>query len=93
MRVKVMLHLSRDEVQKQIPYAMICETRFGKSWNTMKRKRLWVEQFTEAERKHACELFKQAHLWYLVKGVPESIMMYPRTLHLWQRLGEFCASV
>ncbi len=93
MRVGVILEMTHDEVQEQIPYAMICETRFGSKWNTMRRKRLWAEQFTEAERKHASNLFKQSRLWYLVKGVPEKVEMTSNTLALWLKLADFCVAI
>ena len=91
--MKLRLVLNRDEVNEQIPYAMICETRFGRYWDTSRRRRMWVEQFTESERKQAHCLFNQARLWYLVKGVPDEVVMAGKTYELWQKLGAFCASI
>ena len=91
--MKMYLELSHTEVQEQIPYAVICECRESARWNTGRRKRMWKEMFSEAEREAASRLFRQAHLWYLIKGVPESVKMTVNTLHLWNKLGCFCASV
>ena len=93
MKVTTMVKLSHDEVNTNIPYAMICETRYGGHWNTTKRRKRWSEEFTEAERRKACPMFKQAHLWYLVRGVPDEVVMSAETLVFWKRLGDFCASL
>lgn len=85
--------LTHNEVNAQIPYALICMTRYGSSWNTGKRRRRWLEEFTEAERVSASRLFSLAHTWTLVKGVPDEVRMSARTLALWLKLGEFCASI
>ena len=87
------LKLTRDEVARKIPYAMICEMRYGARWETGRRRRAWTANFSEAERKAAGELFKQAHSWYLVKGVPDSVKMKATTFALWMKLAEFCGSL
>lgn len=92
MEMKVMLKLTCDEVRRRIPYAMICETRFGSRWETSKRRRMWKQMFTDQEREAAGRLFRLAYDWYLRKGVPETVEMSTRTLTLWMKLGEFCAS-
>lgn len=90
--MKLDIILTRSEVNERIPYALICQTRYGSRWNTMKRKRIWAEMFTEAERNAAnSRLFMQAHRWHLSKGVPEEVRMCTSTYLLWQKLGEFCA--
>lgn len=93
MQVKTYLFLDRDEIRSAIPYGLIAETRFGSRWNTMRRKRRWKEEFTESERDYAETLFRLAHKWYCVTGVPDEVKMRAKTLGLWQRLGEFCASL
>lgn len=90
---KLEIVLSRDEVQKQIPYAMICETRYGAVWETMRRKRLWKESFTESEKEIAYKLFRQAHSWYLGKGIPDEVRMSLNTRCMWDRLAAFCCSL
>lgn len=89
----IRLTLTRDEVQRNIPYAMICETRYGSAWDTMRRKRRWRDEFTPHERETAYRLFKFAHNWYLVSGVPETVSMDHATLELWSKLAGFCASL
>ena len=86
----LMLNLTRDEIQTEIPYALICEARYGAVWDTGKRRREWKAQFTEAEREKASRLFRLAHMWYLTKGVPDRVTMSMSTFKLWQKLGEFC---
>ena len=93
MKVHTYITLTHDEVNEKIPYALICEMRYGAQWDTGRRRRAWLAQFTEAEREAAGKLFKQAHTWYLVKGVPDEVKMRANTLALWMKLGEFCGSL
>lgn len=81
------------EIQQHLPYAVICEAREGSRWNTMRRRRMWNAEFSESEKRAATSIFRQAHNWYLVKGVPESVRMSGKTLGLWIKLGNFCASL
>lgn len=93
--MKLDLIFSPSELRKHIPYALVCETRYGCRWNTMKRKRLWKEMFTDAERsKISGYMFLQAHRWHLGNGGyrgPQDVRMSTSTYLLWQKLGEFCA--
>jgi hypothetical protein len=90
MKVSTYITLNRDEINQQIPYALVCETMSGAKWNTGKRKRLMKERFTEAEREKIYKLHKQAHNWYLVKGVPDELKLSVKTMLLWQKLANFC---
>lgn len=40
------LVLTSDEVNLRIPYALVCMTRFGAHWETGRRRRRWLEEFT-----------------------------------------------
>ncbi len=91
--MEIYLELSQEEVHREIPYAVICETRYGSRWDTSRRRRRWTAEFTEAERRAASELFPKAHNYYVGRGVPERVKMKPGTLRLWQKLGDFCASI
>lgn len=91
--VKIDVVLTRDEVNANIPYDLICMTRYGAHWETRKRKQRWLAEFTEAERNAASRLFALSHTWFLVKGVPDEVRMSAHTLALWLKLGEFCASI
>lgn len=84
---------SEDEIKHSIPYALICETRESSVWNTMKRKRAWAQQFTDAERDAASRIFSQAHAWTLTTGVPDKVKMSTRTYELWRKIAAFCASI
>jgi len=90
---KLMLVMSCEEVHETIPYAVVCEARYGSRWSTMRRKRRWMAEFTEAEREKAGELFRRAHNWCLGRGIPETVRMSLNTFDLWQRLGAFCGSL
>ena len=90
---RLMIVLDHDEVQNQIPYSLICMTREGSVWNTMRRKRRWKFEFTDAEKEAASKLFRLAHTWTLVKGVPDEVTMSTKTYELWQKLGAFCGSL
>lgn len=91
--MKIMMVFDHDEIKKEIPYDLICETHEGGRWNTFRRKRLWNDMFTEKEQKACGRLFRQAKSWSLVKGAPESLMLTADTLLLWKKLGNFCAVI
>ena len=91
--MKFMLKFSRDEIQKEIPYMVICEAHEGARWNTGRRKRLWNEWFTEQEKEASTRIFRLARSWALVKGAPKTLTLTPATLALWRKLGDFCASL
>ncbi len=84
---------TNKETKALIPFGMICMTRYGSVWNTMRRKRRWKEEFTESERERASRLFKQAYTWECTTGVPETVRMKPSTYNLWQKLAAFCCSL
>ena len=90
---KEMMKLSSTEVHAAIPYSMICMTRYGSSWDTGRRRRAWLSDFSEKERKAAARLFPKARDWTVGRGVPKVVQMSTKTFFLWQKLGEFCASV
>lgn len=85
--------LKRDEIKKTIAYDFICTTRDSSVWNTTRRKRRWKMEFTEEERSEAEKIFKQAHSWTLVKGVPDEVRMNYKTFELWNRIANFCYSL
>ena len=84
------ISLNHDEIQERIPYAVVAETMSGAYWNTGKRKRLMKQYFTESEIEAIYRLHKQAHSWYLVKGVPDEVKMTLNTYELWHKLANFC---
>lgn len=91
--MKTMISLSRDEIQKMLPYAIICQTRYGARWCSAARKRRWMAEFTEKERTAASTIFSKAESMYLKKGVPDDITMSTATFQLWLKIGNFCASL
>ena len=90
---RVCLVLTREQVERDIPFKMVCEARNGSRWDTFTRKRRWAAEFTSAEMAAATTLFRQAQNWTLGKGVPASVRMTETTFDLWKKLGDFCASL
>ena len=84
---------SRDEVEREIPFRVIVETRYGSIWDTYRRKRRWVQEFTPQEREKARKIFMRAHGWYLGKGIPDTVRMSVETYRFWNKLGDFCCSI
>ena len=93
MKVGTYVTLTRNEINRNIPYAVVCETMSGSKWNTGRRKRLFAERFTESEREAIYRLHKQAYTWHLKKGVPDALTLTTKTLLLWQRLASFCCEL
>ena len=92
LQVRLTVYLDREDINQKIPYAMICETRYGARWDTNKRKHTWMKQFTSEERDRAWKMFMTAHKWYF-KGVPDEVEMDASTYMLWLRLADYCASL
>ena len=90
---KRMVKLTAEEVHGNIPYSLICMTRYGSSWDTGRRRRAWLADFSESEREAAGRLFRMAYDWTVGRGVPDKVAMTEKTFRLWQKLGDFCASV
>lgn len=91
MRMEVVFE--HDEIGEAIPYQMICMTRYGSVWNTMRRKRRWKEEFSAYERERLNAMCRQAYQWTCVTGLPQTLKMSMGTYELWNRLTEFCASL
>lgn len=90
---KLEIVFDRDEIEQKLAYRLICETRESSVWDTGRRRRRWVTEFTYREREAAARIFAQAHSWYLVKGLHDSVRMSLGTLELWQKLEAFCGSL
>ena len=90
---KRMMKLTAEEVRASIPYDLICMVRYGCTWSSGRRRRAWLADFTEEERRAAGRLFKQARSWTVGRGVPDEVTMTEKTFHLWRKLAELCASV
>ena len=88
-----MMKLTAEEVRASIPYDLICMVRYGCTWSSGRRRRAWLADFTEEERRAAGRLFKQARSWTVGRGVPDEVTMTEKTFHLWRKLAELCASV
>ena len=93
MKVETYIVMDRDEINRNIPYPIVAETMSSSRWDTGKRKRMMKERFTETEVDAIHRLKKQAHNWYLVKGVPDELRITPHILELWRRLAVFCCEI
>ena len=76
---KIMLVMTHEEVNENIAYNLICFTRYGSAWDTGRRRRAWLADFTEEERRAAGRLFKQARNWTVGRGVPYTVQMSRKT--------------
>ena len=90
---KHMIVLTHDQVHEQIPYMLIAETVNGSRWGLTKRKALWKQWFTDAERRKLYKMIYQINNWALVKGVPDVVYMEDSTSKLYRRLGNFCLNL
>ena len=88
--MKLYISLNREEIQEQIPYAVIATTMSCAAWNSGRRKRLMKEHFTESEINAIHKIHLQARDWYLYKGVPEEIKISLKRYQLWHKLANFC---
>jgi hypothetical protein len=93
MKVETYLILDRDEINRNIPYAVVCEGMSGARWSTTKRIRMMNERFTETERDAISRIYHQARIWYLIKGVPDELRITPHILALWHKLAAFCCEL
>lgn len=84
---------SNAEVNKEIPYNLICQTRYSSIWNTMRRKLIWNAEFSDVERSKAEKIFNQAHNWSVGRGIPETVRMDIFTYNLWDKIATFCMSL
>lgn len=85
--------LTDEEVNRNIPYNMICQTRYSRIWNTMHRKIRWNKEFSEIERFKAEKIFCQAYKWSVGYGLPESVRFDLVTYDLWKKIERFCCSL
>ena len=93
MTVETYLVLNRDEINQNIPYAVVCEGMSSARWGTTRRVRLMREQFTQTEIEAIYRMHKQAYSWYLKKGVPDELRITPHILALWHKLAAFCCEI
>ena len=85
--------MTSEEVSKNIAYQMICQTRYGSVWNTMKCKLRWNKEFSDNEKEKAEKIFRQAHSWFVGKGIPDTVRMDFPTFELWNKIETFCGSL
>jgi len=87
-----LIKLTKAEIQKKIPYALISKTMESTLWGTEQRKQAWEKTFTKEEQIMCERMGRTAQSWSNGK-MPESYITNEASLALWQRLAEFCTSV
>lgn len=90
---KRMMKLTAEEVRANIPYDLICMVRYGCTWSSGRCRRAWLADFSESERRPQGGCSAWLTTGTVGRGVPDTVQMSRKTLHLWQKIGDFCASV
>ena len=90
---KMEIIFSYREIKELFPYALIATTRGSSVWNSIRRKRRWLAEFTEKERDEAEKIFRCAYNWTLIRGVPTEVRMSTWLFNLWMKIADFCMSL
>ena len=92
--MKLYIHLSHDEIQREIPYMIVAETTSRSIWNTGRRRRMMKVVFSPSEVEKIHKMSAQAKRWALTTGVPQDgVKMSLNTYNLWEKLGNFCGGL
>lgn len=90
--MKLALEISREELSN-LQTSVIVE-----NWDKVKesgsKKRRWLAEFTEPERKYLSAMYKHFYRWYLVTGYPEYFIFRDiKNIDLIQRATNFFAAI
>lgn len=89
--MEIAVRYSREEINAEIPYAVIVENwdkhLFGRG------KRLYDKTFTLKEKMSIGSYYTRFYKWYLVKGVPPYCTFIVRNVELLKRAGNFFACI
>lgn len=91
--MEIELILTKEEINQSIPYNMICQTRYGSIWDTMRRKLRWNAEFSDDEKSKAEKIFRQTHNWSVGNGIPDTVRMHLSEIKLWNKIEMFCMSL
>lgn len=89
--VQCALVFDGDYFRRQVCYSVIVEM-----WNKAKsgrQRRLYLQEFTEAERKKIATYYARFYRWHLVTGTPDKVSCRLDTLQLLQRAVNFFGSI
>ena len=89
--MKVQVELNKNEI-KQLQFPVLVET-YERVKGSMSKRRKYNEQFTEQERTTIARYYKLFYKWHLVSGIPENVVMYPKTLELLKRAINFFGTI
>lgn len=90
--VGMMLTYSSDRFCRTVPYAVIVES-WAKRRDNNRRRAAWEAAFTQAERNRLAALYKKFYRWYLVSGVPDTVVLSVASMSLTRRAIEFFANM
>jgi hypothetical protein len=89
--VKLLPVFSGDKFKEIVNYPIIVE-----SWDKKKSgrvKKLWLQQFSDAERKKISGYHARFYRWYLVTGTPERVSVNLTTIELLKKAVHFFATI
>jgi len=89
--MEIAVKYSRDEINTEIPYAVIVE-----NWSKRlvgKGRREYLKAFTLKERMSIGMYYPKFYKWYLITGVPDHFTFVLRNVELLQRAGNFFARI
>ena len=91
MNIVIQISLQNSELDHELHYRLITETRHISAWDTGRRKRLYNEAFSSEEQAQHEFLFRQAWQWERGNLPKEGCTtMTPDTYAQWQKLAHFC---
>lgn len=82
---------SREEINTDIPYAVIVENWDKRLTGSGKRK--YEKAFTLKERMSIGMYYPRFYKWHLINGTPDSCTFVLRNVELLKRAGNFFASI
>lgn len=90
--MKLAHEFSREEINQKIPYVMIYEG-YEQVLRGGKVAREYRKAFTTEEKKCVFKWKNKFRLWYLVKGVPENVLLTQDDLKLIDKMALFFSSI
>lgn len=90
MKTETHVILEHDEVHDVLQYQLIASCVGSSSWNSGKINREKEKTFSLSEIEMIKKIYKKAHTWYLITGVPNEVTMSLTEFNLWKKLKDFC---
>ena len=90
MKTETHVILEHDEVHDILQYQLITSCVGSSFWNSGKINREKEKTFSLSEIEMIKKIYKKAHTWYLITGVPNEVIMPLAEFNLWKKLKDFC---